>query len=163
MDPDDLRRFLVSLPSKLGYTDNDALEQCLFKALYYAATAEGKYLRHLFPLIIQDQIDELDNYEFPLPLHDRRPFCTVKSPEKYTHPKGRACARTFKKGDPVFQCQDCSYDETCVLCVDCFNPSDHQDHSVFSYYSRGISSGMCDCGDPEAFVVPLNCKCRGYG
>lgn len=160
MDPDDLRRFLVSLPSKLGYTDNDALEQCLFKALYYAATAEGKYLRHLFPLIIQDQIDELENYEFPLSLHERRPFYTVKSPEKYSHPKGRACARTFKKGDPVFQCQDCSYDETCVLCVDCFNPSDHQDHSVFSYYSRGISSGMCDCGDPEAFVVPLNCKCQ---
>lgn len=160
MDPDELNRFLVSLPSRLGFADHEALEKCIYKALYYAATAEGKYLRYMFPLIIQDQIDELHKYEFPLSLHDRRPFYTVKSPVKYTHPKDKVCARTFKKGEAVYQCQDCSFDETCVLCSFCFNPKDHQNHSVFSYYSPGTSSGMCDCGDPEAFKVPLNCKCQ---
>lgn len=159
MDDNALKRFIVLLPSRLGYSDTESLKKCVYKALFYAATADGKYLSHLFPLITQDQIDELAGYEFPLALPDRRPFYTVKHAGKYTHAKGTACARSFESGDAVYQCQDCAFDETCVLCGDCFNPDDHQGHSVFSYYSRGTSSGMCDCGDPEAFVVSLNCKC----
>ena len=30
------------------------------------------------------------------------------------------CAKVFKGGEPVYSCQDCALDGTCVLCVDCF-------------------------------------------
>lgn len=32
-------------------------------------------------------------------------------------------------------------------------------HSVLMYTSTGTSGGVCDCGDPEAFVTTLHCKC----
>ncbi|RKP28640.1 hypothetical protein METBISCDRAFT_8779, partial [Metschnikowia bicuspidata] len=55
-----------------------------------------------------------------------------------------------------FRCTDCFYDESCVLCEDCYNPADHVGHNVMKYELLG--GGMCDCGDASAFVRPLNCR-----
>ncbi|CAO3595528.1 unnamed protein product [Absidia cylindrospora] len=48
-------------------------------------------------------------------------------------------------------------DETCVFCSTCFHATDHNGHNVLFSISPG-SGGCCDCGDLEAWKVPLQCK-----
>lgn len=48
-------------------------------------------------------------------------------------------------------------DDTCVFCSRCFHATQHDGHDVLFSVSPG-SGGCCDCGDPEAWKVPLNCK-----
>jgi len=51
-------------------------------------------------------------------------------------------------------------DDTCVMCLDCFNASpSHRDHEVFFYRTR--AGGCCDCGDPEAWTSPCSCTIHG--
>lgn len=52
----------------------------------------------------------------------------------------------------------CGLDETCVLCQYCFNPDDHRDHQVTVSISQRDCGGVCDCGDPEAWVRHFSCK-----
>lgn len=92
-------------------------------------------------------------------------FHTEASPF-YEHPKGTAythdpllvCGRAFRPGETVYQCADCGYDETCVLCGSCYNRLDHAGHRVAAYRSKG-DSGFCDCGDAGAFAKSLRCRC----
>ncbi|KAG0171555.1 hypothetical protein DFQ28_000812 [Apophysomyces sp. BC1034] len=53
--------------------------------------------------------------------------------------------------------ENCGLDDTCVFCTKCFHATDHDGHDVFFSVSPG-SGGCCDCGDPEAWKVPLQCK-----
>ena len=48
-------------------------------------------------------------------------------------------------------------DDTCVLCARCFHATNHDGHDVKIWISRG-SGGCCDCGDPEAWKIPLVCS-----
>ena len=50
----------------------------------------------------------------------------------------------------------CSLDDTCVLCSKCYASSDHDGHTVFISVSPG-NSGCCDCGDAEAWRLPVKC------
>ncbi|KAJ3322855.1 hypothetical protein HDV06_002716 [Boothiomyces sp. JEL0866] len=68
-----------------------------------------------------------------------------------------ACGYVFKKGDGIYRCIDCGFDETCVMCVPCFKASDHANHEINFKYSEG-NGGCCDCGDKEAWKVPGTCK-----
>lgn len=43
------------------------------------------------------------------------------------------------------------------MCSKCFHATDHENHDVKIWISRG-AGGCCDCGDPEAWKVPLCCK-----
>ncbi|KAJ3363174.1 hypothetical protein GGF32_004745 [Allomyces javanicus] len=70
-----------------------------------------------------------------------------------------ACGRVFRKGDIIYRCATCALDSTCVLCGPCFNAQDHTGHTTFVYTSLG--GGCCDCGDREAWVVPLKCGIHG--
>ena len=67
------------------------------------------------------------------------------------------CGKTFEKGDIVYSCKDCGLDSTCVMCVECFKNTQHKDHDVSYHFSQG-SGGCCDCGDLEAWKIPLSCK-----
>ena len=162
----DLRRFLVGLPRRMSY-DDDGSKAHLYKVLYYLATNNGKLLQELFPDIANEDLELMLNFSNLLSLEqlqDVSPFYRVKSKsqslqESYSHPPGQPCARLFKFNDPVYRCEDCGFDDTCVLCTYCFNEADHLGHNVTMYTSQGTSGGICDCGDPEAFVNPLNCKC----
>ncbi|CAG90854.2 DEHA2G18568p [Debaryomyces hansenii CBS767] len=161
MSLDKLREFVVNLPSKLEFSHPAAVRQNLFKALYHAATNEGTYLKDLFPLIDDEEIESLKDYSFAITeIIERKPFFNHKQKSSYSHPADKACARSFKKGEPVYRCEQCGFDDTCVLCVHCFNKDDHVDHNVYMYLSQGDNGGICDCGDPEAFVNQLNCKCQ---
>ncbi|GAB6018583.1 hypothetical protein CHUAL_000274 [Chamberlinius hualienensis] len=59
------------------------------------------------------------------------------------------CGKVFKVGEPTYSCRDCGADPTCVLCVDCFKTSGHQNHRYRMSTSGG--GGYCDCGDVEAW------------
>ncbi|ODV78409.1 uncharacterized protein CANTADRAFT_6802 [Suhomyces tanzawaensis NRRL Y-17324] len=152
-----LKRFLVELPRKLQYTEVDLVRQNVYRALYYACTANGRHIDVLFPDIGPKELMSLHK-RVVLKTNQKRPFYLRKPRDtNYTHPPDKACARTLKPGEPVYRCAECGFDDSCVLCVFCFNPQDHIDHNV-SVYSTTGSSGICDCGDPEAFKN-LNCKC----
>lgn len=45
-----------------------------------------------------------------------------------------------------------------MLCQYCYNPDDHIDHQVTVHISPRDLGGVCDCGDPEAWVTHFSCK-----
>jgi hypothetical protein len=42
------------------------------------------------------------------------------------------------------------------MCSKCFHASNHEGHDVKIWISKG-AGGCCDCGDPEAWKIPLQC------
>ncbi|RFU31313.1 hypothetical protein B7463_g5037, partial [Scytalidium lignicola] len=70
--------------------------------------------------------------------------------------RGKACGHIFKGGEATYRCKTCSADDTCVLCSRCYDSSDHTGHMVYVSVSLG-NSGCCDCGDPEAWRLPVHC------
>jgi E3 ubiquitin-protein ligase UBR1 len=76
--------------------------------------------------------------------------------------KGTACGHIFKSGESTYHCKTCAADDTCVLCVRCFESSDHEGHNVFISVSPG-NSGCCDCGDREAWKREVQCSIHTAG
>lgn len=70
--------------------------------------------------------------------------------------RGKRCGHVFKTGEASYRCLTCSTDESCALCSRCFDASDHTGHKHSVFVSSG-HSGCCDCGDEEAFRIPVNC------
>ncbi|ODV84867.1 hypothetical protein CANARDRAFT_28613 [[Candida] arabinofermentans NRRL YB-2248] len=64
---------------------------------------------------------------------------------------GRPCGRKFRKGEAIFRCLTCGFDETCALCTYCFQEKNHVGHQVRRGIIQRESNGCCDCGDLEAF------------
>lgn len=85
-----------------------------------------------------------------------------KNSKKLMNPvhRGRPCGRKFKFGEPLYRCVQCGFDNTCVLCVHCFNKDDHEGHVIETNISQDNSGGCCDCGDPEAWNNELHCMCE---
>ncbi|RUS18204.1 hypothetical protein BC937DRAFT_89041 [Endogone sp. FLAS-F59071] len=77
-------------------------------------------------------------------------------PEYSEAQRGMSCGHVLKKGESVYRCRNCGLDETCVLCTRCYRATDHEGHDVSFIVSPG--GGCCDCGDPEAWRVPVHCK-----
>lgn len=50
-----------------------------------------------------------------------------------------------------------------MLCSYCYNPDDHKGHQVIVTISQRDSGGVCDCGDPEAWVKHFSCKYHKLG
>ncbi|KAI8069327.1 hypothetical protein BC940DRAFT_340219 [Gongronella butleri] len=78
-------------------------------------------------------------------------------PEYWETQRGKQCGHLFKKGETVYRCRNCGLDDTCVLCSRCFHATDHEGHDVKMWLGQG-TGGCCDCGDPEAWKVPLSCR-----
>ncbi|KAF7875301.1 hypothetical protein EAF04_002473 [Stromatinia cepivora] len=77
--------------------------------------------------------------------------------------RGKVCGHIFKAGEATYRCKTCSSDDTCVLCSRCYDSSDHTGHMVYVSVSLG-NSGCCDCGDPEAWRLPVHCSIHtAYG
>ncbi|KAJ1566168.1 hypothetical protein HK096_002677 [Nowakowskiella sp. JEL0078] len=82
-------------------------------------------------------------------------------PEYRKHRRGKPCGHVFTKGEGVYRCrfsfhENCAKDDTCVLCSHCFFETDHEGHETS--FSMSNMGGSCDCEDPEAWKVKLNCK-----
>lgn len=69
------------------------------------------------------------------------------------------CGYLFQRNDIVFNCKTCQADETCVLCLKCFQNGNHEGHDVF--FHRTSPGGVCDCGDSEAWAPEGFCIHHG--
>eukprot|EP01063_Lacrimia_lanifica_P001754 TRINITY_DN10909_c0_g1_i1.p1 TRINITY_DN10909_c0_g1~~TRINITY_DN10909_c0_g1_i1.p1 ORF type:complete len:1784 (+),score=486.25 TRINITY_DN10909_c0_g1_i1:130-5352(+) len=59
-----------------------------------------------------------------------------------------SCGKVLKEGDPVVTCETCGEDSTCIVCMDCWDPSKHVGHD---YRISASGGGTCDCGDATAW------------
>lgn len=50
-------------------------------------------------------------------------------------------------------------DETCVICNECYQASNHEGHDVYFYHS--VVGGCCDCGDADAWCSKGFCTNHG--
>lgn len=143
-----LFRLLRDLPKEFDnrYTPDaaQALQRLLFRSL---VNESDKYLKVLF----QNHVPrEGQNWVL-------REAQGASEGTEYTEAaRGKACGHIFKNGEATYRCKTCNLDDTCVLCSKCFEASDHVGHMVYVSISPG-NSGCCDCGDPEAWRLPVNC------
>ncbi|CCK71674.1 E3 ubiquitin-protein ligase UBR1 KNAG_0H02590 [Huiozyma naganishii CBS 8797] len=145
-------------------TDMDhSLKALVYKYLYFAISDQGAQLPKLFP----GRSDFPVSFDQALDVNYKEDYYkvssqTVSKSKQFRH-KGRNCGRKFRLGEPLYRCQECGYDDTCVLCINCFNPKDHEGHHIYTDICNDFTSGICDCGDEEAWLSPLHCKAEEDG
>lgn len=143
-----LCQVLRDLPDKFNYRYTAAASQALQQALFRSLVADNNgYLQSLF---IGQVPRSHENWEL------RKAQGMVEGAEYTEAARGKACGHIFKSGEATYRCKTCTLDETCVLCSRCFESSDHAGHMVYVSISPG-NSGCCDCGDAEAWKIPVNC------
>ncbi|KAI8143673.1 hypothetical protein BJV82DRAFT_558238 [Fennellomyces sp. T-0311] len=168
----DLSTFLWQAPFIFDYTFDDAAKRALLQKCYASLWKNKNELmqQYFFP----DRRD-LDESIDRLLLHRHRRArnsddltgdrstdqqqqedADMDNAHTYKRHHVERCGRVFRKGEPVYRCRNCGLDGTCVLCSRCFHASNHENHTVFVSISPG-SGGCCDCGDAEAWKVPLEC------
>jgi E3 ubiquitin-protein ligase UBR1 len=115
----DLRRYLVECPSRFNFRCNKAARRDLRRALFAAASLDGKYLDQFFPNLrpttvldsktASSSVDEKEEKmdEDPDPSKDidyvmasNRQNNAFIDP---SHPE-RPCVRKFRKGEPLYRC-----------------------------------------------------------
>lgn len=145
----ELCKVLRDLPERYSYRytkqASQAVQQALFRSLF---AGDERYLRALF----RGRLPQQDK-EWCL-----REAQGIKEGAEYTEAaRGKPCGHIFKFGEATYRCRTCTLDDTCVLCSRCFDASDHTDHLVNVSISPG-NSGCCDCGDQEAWRIPVHCS-----
>ena len=136
------------------------MKNFVFNLLYFALLNNGKNIDFIFYELdeqnIPKNIDDISN-SFK---NDYQFYENIRLNENLTKShKGRNCGRKFKHGEPIYRCQECGFDDTCVLCINCFEPNDHLEHHVYiDICDDNLNTGICDCGDVEAWNNPLTCK-----
>lgn len=141
--------FLKTLPRAHNnqYTEQAANE--LLRSLFWSlAGGQQDYLRLFFP----ENTRPPPNVTWKL----RKAQGGADGDEFTETARGKACGHIFKAGEATYRCKTCSADDTCVLCSRCYDSSDHTGHMIYISVSQG-NSGCCDCGDPEAWRLPVHC------
>lgn len=149
-------------------TDMDKLlKDYIFRYLFFLVSEKGEKLPLLFPLTDNDERDDFAafprTYEealTPVPEALFLPYYMIddnRMRNVHQH-SGRNCGRKFQVGEPIYRCHECGYDDTCVLCIYCFNAADHENHHVYTDICSEFNTGICDCGDREAWNSDLHCK-----
>ncbi|WEW58063.1 E3 ubiquitin-protein ligase ubr1 [Emydomyces testavorans] len=141
-----LGRALLSHPRRYGHRYDAGAKRDLLQLLFRSLTGfNDEYLRVLFPEGHPQGCWKLSEAQ------------GAKEGAEYTEAaRGKRCGHVFKAGEASYRCMTCSTDETCALCARCFDASDHTGHKYHVHVSSG-HSGCCDCGDEEAFRLPVNC------
>ncbi|KAI9743926.1 MAG: hypothetical protein M1818_002660 [Claussenomyces sp. TS43310] len=144
-----LCEFLRDLPRVYKNRYGDPASKALLYNLFWSlAGGQDRYMRLLFP-----------DGQRPSPMGSwklRQAQGAVDGAEYSEAARGMACGHIFKNGEATYRCKTCSSDDTCVLCSKCYDSSDHTGHMVYISISPG-NSGCCDCGDPEAWRLPVHC------
>ncbi|KAK9767314.1 E3 ubiquitin-protein ligase ubr1 [Basidiobolus ranarum] len=136
--------YLRDSPKKFNYRlDATAQKEILRVFLSSLCGFNYDYINLLFPEVL-DRQDEL------------KPENSL-DPEYLPAQKGKPCGHVFKRGEGVYRCRNCALDDTCVLCSRCFHATDHTGHDT-SFSVNSGSGGCCDCGDLEAWKIPLQCS-----
>lgn len=140
-----LCQLLVTLPSQYRYRYSDRAQRELLDGLFWTmARGKAENMRLFFP----------PGSDMSTRLSDAQG--AVEGAEYTEAARGKRCGHIFKAGEASYACRTCSTDDTCVLCSRCFDSTDHAGHMVRINISVG-NSGCCDCGDPEAWKVPMKC------
>uniref|UniRef100_A0AAV1TSY6 E3 ubiquitin-protein ligase n=1 Tax=Peronospora matthiolae TaxID=2874970 RepID=A0AAV1TSY6_9STRA len=117
-------------------------------------------LAHADRLLNQDRSMDMATkaqcIEDPLPFVSRDVFFDQVKPKNSTQ---ELCGYLFQRDDIAFNCKTCGFDETCVLCVKCFQNGNHEGHDVL--FHRTSPGGVCDCGDSEAWAPEGFCVDHG--
>ena len=143
-----LCQVLRDLPQEHGYRYDRYASQSLQRTLFKFLVVENdEYLRILF----RGKVPRAGE-DWSL----RNAQGMIEGSEYSAAARGKACGHIFKSGDANYRCKTCTNDETCVLCTRCFEASDHTGHIVSQHISLG-NSGCCDCGDEEAWRLPVMC------
>ncbi|KAI1431516.1 hypothetical protein GGR50DRAFT_679240 [Xylaria sp. CBS 124048] len=139
---------LRELPRQHGYRYHDAAYRDLLHNLFWSmAGGRPEYLRLFFP---SGNLTRRDSLKL------REAQGALDGAEYTEAARGKACGHIFRAGEATYGCKTCSTDDTCCLCSKCFDATDHTGHMVRISISPG-NSGCCDCGDPEAWKLPLFC------
>ncbi len=143
-----LCQVLKEFPEKFEYRYTNDASRALQQALFRSLTAgNDDYLRFLF----KGKVPR-DGGNWNL----RKAQGMLEGAEFTEAARGKACGHIFKGGEATYRCKTCTLDDTCVLCTRCFEASDHTGHLVNVIMSPG-NTGCCDCGDVEAWRVPMKC------
>jgi E3 ubiquitin-protein ligase UBR1 len=145
-----LCQMLMQLPAKFKYRYHDAAAQELLSNLFWCmAAGSADYLNLFFP-------NGGGPHRAGGTLKLREAQGAVDGAEYTEAARGSACGHIFRAGEATYSCRTCATDETCVLCSKCYDSTDHTGHMVRIAVSPG-NSGCCDCGDPEAWRIPMFC------
>lgn len=137
---------LQRLPAEHNYRYGPLAEKALLELLFRSLAGHNEErLRHLFPNGLPSG---------PWKLAEAQG--AVEGAEYTEAARGKRCGHIFRTGEATYRCNTCGADETCVLCSRCFEASDHSSHKYEIYMSPG-NSGCCDCGDDEAWRIPVLC------
>ncbi|PIA14708.1 hypothetical protein COEREDRAFT_46427 [Coemansia reversa NRRL 1564] len=143
----ELYGYLRGTPSKYNYVLTPAARKDILRRVSWYLLSKDERLAELVPL------DEKTGGAPREELQDE-----LEVPIEYTEVRrGQPCGHVFKRGEGVYRCKNCSMDETCVLCTRCFQGTDHTGHDT-SFSVNSGTGGCCDCGDPEAWKIPLRCR-----
>ncbi|KAI9720637.1 MAG: hypothetical protein M1812_002817 [Candelaria pacifica] len=144
-----LCQLLKNHPKRFKYRYTPSASRALLVALFRSlAGSNDQYLPLFFPEGPPQELTE--KWEL------RRAQGAIEGAEYTAAARGKPCGHIFKSGEATYRCKTCSLDDTCVLCSRCFDSSDHTGHMVYVSVSPG-NSGCCDCGDLEAWRMPVNC------
>lgn len=145
-----LCQFLKEQPRVHNNRFDSKAENDLLQSLFWSlAGGRPEYLQLFFP----NNTKPLPNATWKL----RKAQGGADGDEFTEAARGKACGHIFKAGEATYRCKTCSADDTCVLCSRCYDSSDHTGHMVYVSVSMG-NSGCCDCGDPEAWRLPVHCS-----
>lgn len=145
-----LCQYLRDLPAQSNYRYNTGAQRDLVTSLFWSlAGGKPEYLKLFFP----DGIPPRSQVDIPK-LKDAQG--AVEGAEYTEGARGKACGHILKAGEASYACRTCSADDTCCLCSRCFESTDHTGHLVRLSISQG-NTGCCDCGDPEAWKIPMFC------
>ncbi|KAI5789100.1 hypothetical protein EDC01DRAFT_616809 [Geopyxis carbonaria] len=145
-----LQQQLRNAPKEHGYRYSKEAQISLLDNLFHAlAGHEPKYYKLFFPNGLP-QGNTRNAWKLSMAQG------AVDGAEYSLAARGKPCGHIFKSGEATYRCKTCSLDHTCVLCSKCFESSDHDGHAVYMHISPGCS-GCCDCGDGEAWRIPVKC------
>ncbi|KAI0843034.1 hypothetical protein F5Y06DRAFT_256759 [Hypoxylon sp. FL0890] len=143
-----LCQHLIELPRRYGYRyEEAACRDLLYNLFWSMAGGRPENLRLFFP---EGKLTPKSTLKL------REAQGAVEGAEYTEAARGKACGHIFRAGEASYSCKTCSTDETCCLCSKCFNATDHTGHMVRISISPG-NSGCCDCGDLEAWKIPMFC------
>jgi hypothetical protein len=66
------------------------------------------------------------------------------------------CSRVWLDVHVAYRCRDCGTTESSCVCLDCFDPAEHEGHDFRIY--RSSSGGCCDCGDTASWRPSGFCR-----
>lgn len=167
------KRFLFTFPLESNFLFNNDSRRKIRRAIYLTLTDHGRFSEYFLTIAYTDnelkptpeEYLKIMGEQYDWHFDDLQPIdLSIDFKNKGNYKKNvkhfqLPCSRIFRKGEPIYRCLTCGYDDTCALCSDCYREEYHQNHKVHITICLRENGGVCDCGDPEAWVNNFICPC----